>query len=158
MGIYSQTSMELFLKSRVRDLKGFTLMEASIASAVASLMFGGIVYGYVQAGRNAEWSAYSFAAQAMAMHRLEQTRACRWDPEATPAVDELVATNFPTLASVLDVPMSGTNVTYATNYTAISTISTVPQVRMIRVDTVWKFLLNGRFYTNTIATCRASDS
>ncbi len=132
-------------------------MEASIASAVAALMFAGIVYGYIQAGRNAEWSAYSFAAQCMAMHRLEQTRACRWDPEATPAVDELVAANFPALTSVLDVPMSGTNIMYATNYTTISTISASPQVRMIRVDSVWRFI-NGRTYTNTIATCRAPDS
>ena len=132
-------------------------MEAAIASAVAAMMFGGIVYGYIQAGRNAEWSAYSFAAQAMAMQRLEQTRACRWDPEATPAVDELVSTNFPTLTSILDVPMNGTNITYATNFTTISTISTDPQVRMIRVDTAWRFI-NGRTYTNTIATCRTTDS
>lgn len=150
--------MKLFSQNKVGRTGGFTLMEASIASAVAAMMFGGIVYGYVQAGRNAEWSAYSFAAQAMAMQRLEQTRACRWDPEATPAVDELVSTNFPTLASMLDVPMNGSNATYATNFTTISTISTAPAVRMIRVDTTWRFTPNGRVYTNTIATFRASDS
>ncbi len=149
--------MKLSLKNRRSREAAFTLMEASIASAVAALMFGGIVYGYIQAGRNAEWSAFSFAAQSMAMHRLEQTRACRWDPEATPAVDELVATNFPTLVSILDVPMNGTNILYATNFTTISTISATPQVRMIRVDTAWRFI-NGRVYTNTIATCRAPDS
>lgn len=150
--------MEILSQKNSRRTAGFTLMEASIASAVAAMIFGGIVYGYIQAGRNAEWSAYSFAAQAMALQRLEQTRACRWDPEATPVVDELVSANFPTLVSILDVPMNGTNVMYATNYTTISTISTVPPVRMIRVDTAWRFLINGRVYTNTIATCRASDS
>jgi hypothetical protein len=151
-------SMEILSQKSSRRTAGFTLMEASIASAVAAMMFGGIVYGYIQAGRNAEWSAYSFAAQSMAMSRLEQTRSCRWDPEATPAVDELGTADFSPLGSILDVPMNGTNVTYATNYTTITTISTAPAVRMIRVDSVWRFIINGRTYTNTIATCRASDS
>lgn len=132
-------------------------METLIASSIAAMMFGGIVYGYIQSGRNAEWSAYSFAAQSMAMQRLEQTRACKWDPESTPAVDELIAANFPTLISILDVPMSGSNVVYATNFTTISTISTAPQLRMISVETVWGFV-NGRLYTNSIATFRAPDA
>lgn len=136
---------------------GFTLMESIIASSIAAMMFGGIVYGYIQSGRNAEWSAYSFAAQSMAMQRLEQTRACKWDPESTPSVDELVSTNFPTLISILDVPMNGSNIVYATNYTTISTISTAPQLRMIQVESVWGFI-NGRLYTNSIATFRAPDA
>lgn len=135
----------------------FTLMESVIASAIAAMMFGGIVYGYIQSGRNAEWSAFSFAAQSMAMQRLEQTRASKWDPEATPVVDELVGSNFPALVSILDVPMSGSNYVYATNFTTISTISTAPMLRMIKVDSVWRFI-NGRLYTNSIATCRAPDA
>lgn len=148
--------MRLLTQSSKRQT-GFTLMESLIASTIAAMMFGGIVYGYIQSGRNAEWSAYSFAAQSMAMQRLEQTRACKWDPESTPAVDELVSTNFPTLVSMLDVPMSGSNMVYATNFTTISTISTAPQLRMIVVETVWGFI-NGRTYTNSIATCRAPDA
>ena len=135
----------------------FTLMESIIASTIAAMMFGGIVYGYIQSGRNAEWSAFSFAAQSMAMQRLEQTRASKLDPEATPVVDELVGSNFPALASILDVPMSGSNYVYATNFTTISTISTAPMLRMIKVDSVWRFI-NGRLYTNSIATCRAPDA
>jgi type II secretory pathway pseudopilin PulG len=137
--------------------QAFSLIEATIASTIAALMFGGIVYGYIQSSRNAEWSAYSFAAQSLAIQRLEQTRACRWDPEATPVVDELNTTNFPTSYSILDVPMTGSNVVYATNYTTITTISTAPSLRMISVDSVWKFI-NGRFYTNSIATYRAPDA
>lgn len=132
-------------------------MEATIASAIAAMMFGGIVYGYIQSGRNAEWSAYSFAAQSMAMQRLEQSRACKWDPEATPAVDELVSTNFPTLISILDIPRTGSNVVFATNFTTITTISTVPPLKMISVETVWPFI-NGRLFTNIIATYRAPDA
>lgn len=144
-------------RNKSTDCGGFTLMESIIASSIAAMMFGGIVYGYIQSGRNAEWSAYSFAAQSMAMQRLEQTRACKWDPESTPSVDELISSNFPTIVSILDVPMSGSNYIYATNFTTISTISTTPQLRMIKVESVWGFI-NGRLYTNSIATCRAPDA
>jgi len=137
--------------------QAFSLVEALIASTIGAILFGGIVYGYIQSSRNAEWSAYSFAAQSLAIQRLEQTRASRWDPEATPVVDELNVTNFPASYSILDVPMTGSNVTYATNYTIISTISTVPPLRLISVESVWKFI-NGRFYTNSIATYRAPDA
>ncbi len=144
-------------RNKPADRSAFTLMESIIASSIAAMMFGGIVYGYIQSGRNAEWSAYSFAAQSMAMQRLEQTRACKWDPESTPSVDELVSSNFPAVVSILDVPMSGSNYIYATNITTISTISTAPQLRMIKVDSIWGFI-NGRLYTNSIATCRAPDA
>jgi type II secretory pathway pseudopilin PulG len=138
--------------------RAFTLIEALIASAIAALMFGGIVYGYIQSSRNAEWSAYSFAAQSLAMQRLEQARSCKWDPDAVPTVDELTSTNFPIGVSPLDIPMSGSNVVYATNYTTITTISTAPPLKMISVETVWPFSLNKRLYTNTIATYRAPDA
>ena len=148
------------MRTNRRNLKrrhAFTLMEASIASAISAMMFGGIIFGYVQSNRSAEWSAYSFAAQSLAMSRLEQSRACKWDPDATPAVDQLVASNFPTLITILDVPMNGSNITYATNITTISTISTAPPLKMISVDAVWQFI-NGKVYTDTIATYRAPDA
>jgi type II secretory pathway pseudopilin PulG len=141
-----------------RGHRAFTLIEALIASTIAALMFSGIVYGYIQSSRNAEWSAYSFAAQSLAMQRLEQARSCKWDPDATPTVDELVAANFPVLVSVLDIPMTGSNVVYATNYTTITTISVAPPLKMISVETVWSFNLSKRIYTNTIATYRAPDA
>ena len=137
-----------------REQRAFSLIEALIASSIAALMFGGIVYGYIQSSRNAEWSAYSFAAQSLAVQRLEQARSCRWDPDG--GADDL--TNFPPSFSVLDVPMSGSNVVYATNFTTITTISTVPPLRMISVETVWPFSLNKRLYTNSIATYRAPDA
>lgn len=72
-------------------------------------------------------------------------------------MDELNNVNFPTDFSVLDVPMTGSNVVYATNYTTITTISTAPPLRMINVETVWRFI-NGRSYTNSIVTYRAPDA
>ena len=132
-------------------------MEATIASTIAAMMFGGIIYGYIQSNKSAEWSAYSFAAQSLALQRLEQTRACRWDPDGTPVVDDLTNSNFLLEFKILDVPLNGTNITYATNITTISTISAVPPLRMISVETTWQFI-NGKIYTNTIATYRAPDA
>lgn len=90
------------------------------------------------------------------MQREEQCRAAKWDPKAYPAVDELVESNFPIQVETLDIPVSGTNVVYATNYTTIRTVSTAPILRSIRVDCVWMFLTRGPF-TNTILTYRAPD-
>ena len=141
----------------LNHLRAFTLMEASIASAIAAMMFGGIIYGYIMSNRSAEWSAYSFAAQSLALQRLEQTRAARWDPDATPVVDELTNSYFLLEWKMLDVPLNGTNITYATNVTAISTIGTYPPLRMIKVETTWQFI-DGKVYTNSIATYRAPDA
>jgi hypothetical protein len=127
-----------------------------MAMAVSALTIGGIIAGYTMATRRAEWSAYSLAGHSLAMQKLEQTRAAKWDPQGWPAVDELVSTNFPVQIDVLDIPISGTNVVYATNTTTITTLSTSPPLKMIRVDCTWKFLSRGPF-TNTIVTYRSAD-
>jgi hypothetical protein len=57
---------------------------------------------------------------------------------------------------VLDMSGSGTGVTYATNYTQITTVSTNPPLKRIRVDCVWMFQ-TGQLMTNTIETCRSPD-
>jgi len=137
--------------------RGFSLMEATVASAMAAVTFAGIIYGYVESSRNAEWSALSLAANSLALQRLEQGRACRWDPEAIPAIDELVSSNFPTQILILDVPVTGTNYVYATNLTTVTTLSTAPLLKMISVDTIWRFP-RGRVFTNSVVTYRAPDS
>jgi type II secretory pathway pseudopilin PulG len=137
--------------------RGFSLMEATVASAIAAITFAGIIYGYVESSRNAEWSALSLAANSLALQRLEQGRACRWDPEAIPAIDELVSANFPQQVLILDVPVTGTNYVYATNLTTVTTVSTTPPLKMISVDSVWRFP-RGKVFTNTVVTYRAPDS
>ena len=137
--------------------QAFSMMEATIATSIAALTFGGIVFGYTQSARNSEWSAYSLAAQSMAVQRIEQTRACKWDPDATPAVDELVGGNFPAQTNILDVPIAGTNIVYATNFTTVTTVSTTPPLKMISVQATWRFM-NGRVFTNNIVTYRAPDA
>lgn len=136
--------------------QAFTLAEVVIASGLAALSAGGIIYGYVMSARRAEWSAYRLAANSMAVGRLEQARAAKWDPLGYPPVDELQSSNFPVAAGVLDIPISRTNVVFATNVTTISVVSTNPPLKMIQVDCSWRFL-DQRSFTNTIVTYRAPD-
>ncbi|MBU6399185.1 MAG: hypothetical protein KGS61_02615 [Verrucomicrobia bacterium] len=136
--------------------RGFTLAEVVIALALATLTVGGIVYGYIQAAERAEWSAYSLAAQSLAMQKIEQTRACKWDPMGYPPTDQLVSSNFPAEVEVMDIPLSGTNLVYATNTTTITAVSVNPALRMIEVECTWAFPRRGVF-TNTVVTYRAPD-
>lgn len=143
-----------------RQLKpnlGISLVEVVIAMALSTLMINGIVYGYLASSNRAEWSGYSLAAQSLAQQRVEQTRACKWDPESVPTVDELVVSNFPPQINFLDIPISGTNIVFATNFTTISTVSSNPPLRSIQVDCVWNYM-GRRVFTNTVLTYRAADN
>jgi hypothetical protein len=135
--------------------QAFTLAEIVIASALGSMTVGAGLYGYVMSARRAEWSGYSLAAHSLAVQGIEQARAAKWDPTGAQP-DELAQTNFPAVVNILDIPISGTNIVYATNFTTISYVSTNPAVKMIRVDTVWMFIKRGPF-TNTVVTYRAPD-
>lgn len=133
---------------------GFTVAEVVITIAIMALVVQGTVVGYVLSAQRAEWSAYSMAAQSLAMQAVEQARAAKWDPQAWPASDELGTTSFAQVV-VLDVPVVGTPV-YATNYVRISTVSANPPLRELRADCVWKLIQRGPF-TNTLITLRAPD-
>jgi hypothetical protein len=134
----------------------FTLPELIMAGALGAMSLGGIIYGYVMSAQNAEWAAYHLAAHSLAVQRLEQARAAKWDLSATPIVDALVTTNFPVVVEVLDIPITKTNVVFATNVTTITTLSTQPPVKMIQVDCSWQFT-NRRVFTNTVVTYRTKD-
>lgn len=140
-------------------VSGFTLVEVVIAVLISTIVFATVIYAYVGANDRSEWSAYSFAAQSLAMQGIEQARAAQWDPESWPVIDKLPVTNY-TRVEKLDVLVSGTPV-LATNYISISTIATSPQIRQLRADCVW--VLVSRYhgaagpFTNTAVTFRASD-
>src|SRR5438093_12475134 len=153
----SRPSANVSRGCRARLQRAFTLAEVVIAMAITVMSLGGVIAGYIFAARQAEWSAYSLAAQSLASQRLEQTRAAQWLPRSSPALDELVATNFPTVPdNVLDMPVSGTNAAYATNFTTITDVSSGGyKLKMIRVDCVWSF--RQRVYSNTVATYRSPD-
>jgi prepilin-type N-terminal cleavage/methylation domain-containing protein len=132
---------------------GVTLIESLIAMAILGIMVAGIIGGYVQSQRTAEWSAYNLAAQSLALQPVEQSRAAKWEPYSSNPVDEL--TNMPTrTTNVLDVPISGTSVVYATNNIRVRTVSTNPPLKEIYVECTWRLLKRGVF-TNWVLTYRA---
>jgi prepilin-type N-terminal cleavage/methylation domain-containing protein len=137
-----------------RRERGFTLTEVVVAMAITTGTFAVVIYGYVGANYRAEWSSNSLAAQSLAMQGVEQARAAKWEPQLSPAVDELGTTNY-TQVDTLDVPTSGTPV-YATNYISITTASANPPLRQLRADCVWMLGRRGPF-TNTTITLRAPD-
>jgi type II secretory pathway pseudopilin PulG len=137
--------------------RAFTLIETVVALGVGALILSGLVLGYVMSSQRAEWSAYSLAAQSLAIQKIEQARAVKWDPLAfPPAPDPLVPGNFPPSREIMDIPVSGGRIIWATNFTTIADLPGPSPVKMIRVDCVWEFGARGVF-TNTIATYRAPD-
>jgi len=82
-----------------------------MSAAIAGMVIGGIIYGYVQtAGPGRMGGLFpSRALFALAQQRIEQTRGAVWDPQSNPSVDQLTAANFPVITNVLDMPVSGTN-------------------------------------------------
>lgn len=132
-----------------------SLVEVLVAMAITGIGVFAAVTGFANASKQAESSAYVLAAQCQALERLEQVRAAKWDPNADPVVDQMVATNFPVLIKVLDIPRKDLKV-YATNITTITTISVSPPLRMMRVDCIWPWI-NKKVYTNSVMTYRGPD-
>ena len=122
--------------NRRRGLLGSSLVETVISLGIVTLTISGSIKGYVLTANRAEWSAYSLAAHSLAMQRLEQTRAAKWDTAAYPPVDLMVQGNFIPVTNVLDVPISGSNIVYAISYTSVTNVSANPPMKMVRVDTV----------------------
>ena len=53
----------------------FTLIEVMIGFFIFGLVTAGMIYGYVEANRIAEWSSQSLAAMSYASQGMEQMRA-----------------------------------------------------------------------------------
>ena len=133
-----------------------TLVEVVISLGISVLIVAGIVTGYIYCTTaNVKDSLY-MAANGRALERLEEARSARWDTSSYPAVDELVATNFPDKQVTLDLSGSGSTITRATLHTEISPLSVTPPLRRIRVDCIWS-VKGDELVTNTIETCRAPD-
>jgi len=154
-----------------RSASAFTLAEVAVCLAIATLIFCGILTAYVQGLCRAEWSGLSLAAQAYSIQQLEQAKAAVWDNVHCQITNlnltlwtnrNGVWTGYTT--NTLDLPVSGTNYLYATNFVTVSLItnSVNSQVTyyMVRVDTVWPFAWNNRnshLFTNTVADLFAPD-
>lgn len=149
---------------------GFTLAEVTMSLLIAGLAFGGILTGYVQSARRAEWSGYSLAAQAYGIQQLEQARSAVWDVSSLTNVNQITNLNMIGWAfssgawrgyswTNIDIPYSGSNFIRATNYVTVSnvTISATPPVSVhsVRVDTVWRH--NNKNVTNSMVNYYAPD-
>jgi type II secretory pathway pseudopilin PulG len=139
-----------------RTERGVTLVEVLVAFVISGLALGGMVSGYIFANTSAEKFALSLAANAQASQMMEQMRSATWDISSFPVIDELTASNFPNQVVTLELTGNGTNVIYATNFAQISTVSSNPPLRRIRVDTVWNYR-GLQVWTNTIESFRAPD-
>jgi type II secretory pathway pseudopilin PulG len=139
----------------------FTLIEVLIAFLIFGLVSAGIVFGYVQANRMAEWSSMSLGAQSYAIQGVEQARAAKWDTQVWPQTtgpgtgDWLGTTNY-SQVDTNDVPTTGAPI-LLTNYIGIMNVSTSPPLRQITSQVVWAFPLTGVLFTNTVITLRAPD-
>ena len=136
-----------------RPLAGMTLVEVIISMALTGMAVGAIVNGYNYSTNSAHKAALSLAANALAMERIEEARSATWAPDRVPAVDQLVATNFPNKTVTLDAAGCGAMVLPAQLKTVISQVAS-PRLKRIRVDCIWQFR-GGRWVTNTIETFRA---
>lgn len=168
-------------RSGRKCVSAFTLAEVVTAVAIIALVFGGILAGYIQTSRRAEWTGLSLAAQGLAIQQLEQARSAVWDNAL--GKNELTNLNLfgwsrqtsNGLSTVrgyswgmLDLPYSGgTNAAVrATNYVTIrmaylNNMTNPPvQIQIIQVDTVWPFSAFGtrRLHTNTMLNYFAPDN
>ena len=140
---------------------GFALAELLIAFGILGLVFSGLIYGYVQANRMAEWTSMSLAAESYASEGAEQARAGNWSPRAYPPIDQTGLTNY-TFWDIMDVPIKGNPTKsdfafFVTNYVSVTTYSINPPIRQIRSDCKWTFPLTGAVQSNTVIMLRAGD-
>ncbi len=160
-------NLSLAQTNKKADRLGFTLIEILISFAVFSFVTAGLIYGYVQINRMAEWCSMSLAAQSYASQGLEQAKALQWNSQTAststfgPGTDNEFmppswSTNYVT-TNTMDVPTTGSPfvITDIVYITAITTQR--PYVAMIRSDCTWNFPLNGKVCTNTLITYRAPD-
>ena len=70
----------------------FTLIEVLMSVIILAMVMAGVIYGYAQTNRFAEWSSMSLAAQSYALQGLEQVRAAKWDFWTNPVTDDMPVT------------------------------------------------------------------
>lgn len=149
--------MHLNPASRTRNQSGFTLVESMMSVVIITMFFATVVIGYTRGSEYAQWSGYSLAAQAQSTMQLEEFRSVLWDTQSTPITDN--TTNVPTnLVMMLDLPITGTNVVYATNTATVTGITNGTTIfKMIVINTTWTLPLTGKHFTNTIVAYRAPN-
>jgi prepilin-type N-terminal cleavage/methylation domain-containing protein len=135
---------------------GFTLAETLVSIMIMGLVFSGVLLGYTRASQRAEWSGLSLAAEALCVRQMEQFRAVKWDTQSLPIIDETLNISTSNVM-ILDIPISGSNVVYATNTFTIQSFTQAgpSYYKMITAKTTWA--LNGHVFTNSLVDYRAPD-
>ena len=145
-------------KSRVA-CAAFTLIEVMIGFFIFGLVTAGMIYGYVEANRIAEWSSQSLAAMSYASQGMEQLRSAQWEAEefSSNSGQDVLGTYYQTSqVDTLDIPTSGAPIN-VTNYMTSTQVSTNPPLKLLVSQVVWSFRLTGQLFTNTMVTLRAPD-
>src|SRR5580658_1673337 len=149
--------MRICLPDRSRGAApAFTLVEVSVALAIAVLMMAGMFKGYTLASRRAQFSSYQLAANAMAMQQMESIVAATWTQSGTSKTNIFSSSLTNSQVAALCLPNSATNLVYATNFATVTQISTNPPYLMVQVSCIWSFMGMGTF-TNTVAVLRGPD-
>lgn len=150
--------MQITLHKR-RGKDAFTLAEMVVCFAIVTLVIGGMITAYTNAALFAERAGYQLAAEGQAVQVMERARAALWDTQVSPWVDW--TTNIPgTNVSILELPITGTNAIYCTNYFSVSTLTINTNlgvvIKMFQVTSIWPW--NGTTMSNTIVSYRAPDA
>ena len=150
--------MQIKLNKAFRQA-GFTIAEMVVCFAIVGLVIAGIITAYSNSSHFAERAGYALAAQAQTVQVLERSRAALWDTQTIPITD--YTTNLPAVTySILDLPISGTNVVYCTNTYSIATLTVTNNpptyIKMITVITTWPW--NGVIMSNVMVAYRAPDT
>lgn len=151
---------------------GFTLGEVLVSFFIFSLVISGLIFGYSQVNRMAEFSSMSLAAQSFAEEGLEQMRSAQWDYVRWPNTnygfgsgDDLgfpVGSSYTTqIVDTLDVPTTGAPIN-VTDYVTVAYVltnlnPTLPPLRQITCNVVWTYPWDGTLCTNTAISLRAPD-
>ena len=145
----------------------FTLIEILISFVILTLVMSGLMYGYVEANRIAEWNAMSLAAQSYAIQGAEQLRAADWRPrDGTNTGQNTAWETWPGYITnhvgIMDVPIKGNPGSsdfafFVTNIVQVTEPSMNPPLLQIRSDVYWIFPFTGQQYDNVVILQRAPD-
>jgi prepilin-type N-terminal cleavage/methylation domain-containing protein len=143
-------------RNRCAAQPAFTLLEVVIATAIAALVMAGMFQGYNMAGRRAQYSACSIAANSEALRKLELVLSIPW-VETVPGSALFSTNTAANLYTNLCLPSALSNVITCTDYTSVTLTSSNPPYALIQVRCVWGFPSYGGTFTNTVATIRAPN-
>jgi prepilin-type N-terminal cleavage/methylation domain-containing protein len=141
-------------RNRCAGHAAFTLIEVAIATAIAAMVLAGMFQGYNMAGRRAQYSACSMAANCMAMQQMEQCVAASWVPSY--GITTLLNQNG-TYSTNLCLPSAQSNVVNCTVSYTTTQVSVSPPYAMIQAQCVWTLPNYGGTFTNTVAVLRAPN-